>query len=97
LAVTSPAIHTMDFKILKILGVLFFGKSFLPLGGKGGFYLTWDSKRSRHMISFTLNSYKDFGIGIRFYTRELSNYSVVKVEMDLLILKVSFAFTKYNA
>ena len=49
------------------------------------------------MISFTFNSYKDFGIGIRFYTRQLSNYSVMKVEMDLLILKVSFAFTKYNA
>jgi hypothetical protein len=49
------------------------------------------------MIVLTLNTYRDFGLGVKFISRSLSNYSVMKVEVDVLIFKLSFVFTKYNA
>ena len=43
---------------------------------------------------FTPNN---FSIGISYKGRSISNYTMRRLDVNLLLLRVSFVFTKYNA
>lgn len=50
------------------------------------------------MIDIRLNSISRFGLGFEFKSDELHhNYSMKRLDINLLIFRISFVFTKYNA
>jgi len=64
-------------------------------GGKGGAFL------SRHlnthiMIDIRLNNISKFGIGFEFRAKELHYYSMKRLDVHLLIVTISFIYTKFN-
>jgi hypothetical protein len=70
-----------------------FGKTFLTFGGdKGG-----ATSISVHtMIHISLNDSRNFGIGFEYRGKSLSNYSIKRFDFHLLLITVSFVFTRFN-
>lgn len=49
------------------------------------------------MILLQLNSYRNFGLGIKYKARYLSNYIIREFTIDVLLFSVSLVYTKINA
>lgn len=49
------------------------------------------------MILLEINRLSSFGLGLSYRGRSLSNYTVKRLDVSLLLFTVSFVFTKYNA
>ena len=49
------------------------------------------------MILLQVNTYRSFGLGVKYKTRHLSNYIIREFTIDLLLFNVCLVFTKINA
>ena len=48
------------------------------------------------MIDIRINSISKFGIGFEYRSKELHYYSMKRLDIHLLILSISFVYTKFN-
>jgi hypothetical protein len=71
-----------------------FEKRFLTFGGdKGGA----TSKTADTMIHISLSDSRNFGIGFEYRGKTISNYSIKKLDVHLLLFTISFVYTRFNA
>ena len=49
------------------------------------------------MILLQLNTHRSFGVGFKYKARNLSNYIIRELTVDLLLFSVSLVYTKINA
>jgi hypothetical protein len=71
-----------------------FEKRFPIFGGdKGGA----SSTISVHtMIHISLSDSRNFGIGFEYRGKTLSNYCIKKLDVHLLLVTISFVYTRFN-
>ena len=48
------------------------------------------------MIDIRLNSASRFGIGFEYRSKELHYYSMKRLDVNLLLVTISFIYTKFN-
>ena len=48
------------------------------------------------MIDIRLNNISKFGIGFEFRAKELHYYSMKRLDVHLLLVTISFIYTKFN-
>ncbi len=48
------------------------------------------------MIDIRLNSPSKFGIGFEYRSKDLHYYSIKRLDVYLLVITVSFIYTKFN-
>jgi len=78
---------------IKILGKVWMdGKIAATLGGiRGGHLLN-----TYIMIDIRINSPSKFGMGFEFRSKDLYYYSMKRLDVHLLIITISFVYTKFN-
>jgi hypothetical protein len=70
-----------------------FEKRFPIFGGdKGG--ATANSVHT--MIHISLSDSRNFGIGFEYRGKTLSNYCIKKLDVHLLLITISFVYTRFN-
>jgi hypothetical protein len=70
-----------------------FEKRFLTFGGdKGGA----TSISVNTMIHISLSDSRNFGIGFEYRGKSLSNYTIKKLDVHLLLFTISFVYTRFN-
>jgi hypothetical protein len=94
----STRAHPRSFLgVHKILGKSFFWnleKDSSTLGGERGGCVF--SKLVTTMIHISLSDSRNFGIGFEYRGKTISNYSIKKLDVHLLLFTISFVYTRFN-
>jgi len=48
------------------------------------------------MIHISLSDSRNFGIGFEYRGKSLSNYMIKKLDVHLLLITISFVYTRFN-